>query len=39
MACCSGADITADIKLDGMIGNRFIAANGWTTATGKLPGF
>jgi len=34
-----GADITAQsINADGTLDGRFISANGWTTANGKLPG-
>ena len=35
----NGADISsANISVDGTIGDRFTNANGWTTANGKLPG-
>jgi len=35
-----GLDITADkIELDGTVGNRFLAKNGWVIENGRLPGF
>jgi hypothetical protein len=39
-ATVNGADVTTDaIRRDGTIGGRFVAANGWTTVSGSLPGF
>ena len=36
----NGADILIQtIYIDGTLGNRFTNASGWTTQTGKLPGF